>query len=97
MLHAQYLDAHYLDTHDLLLYPSPLPIHLPLSLGFLTALGVTCYGLALTASASPDAIASFPSLPYGFFSSSFLLDQLGNDTTHLYTLPTNHTVLNTHI
>lgn len=46
---------------------------------------MTCYGLALTASAGPDAIASFPALPYGFFSSSLLLDQLVDQFLHIHT------------
>lgn len=51
--------------------------------GFLFSLGATLYGLSLTAGASPEALATFPALPTGFFSSSFLLHELVQGFLHI--------------
>ena len=44
--------------------------------GFVSSLGCILAGLAMTQSASPLELSTFPELPVGFFSSSFLLHQL---------------------
>jgi Zn-dependent protease len=53
------------------------------TLGFLSSLALTLYGLTLTTAAAPDVLASFPVLPAGFFSSSLLLDQLIEASLHI--------------
>jgi Zn-dependent protease len=51
--------------------------------GFLCSLAATLYGLTLTASASPELLSTFPALPTGFFSSSFLLHELVDNFLHI--------------
>ena len=55
--------------------------------GFLFSLAATIYGLTLTAGATPDLLATFPALPTGFFSSSFLLHELIENFLHVSALP----------
>lgn len=52
-------------------------------LGFLASLVCTIYGLLLTQQATPEALATFPALPTGFFSSSFFLYELADQFLHI--------------
>lgn len=51
--------------------------------GFACSLGMLVSGLDQTAHASPEVIASFPALPTGFFSSSFLIYWLTDNFLHI--------------
>jgi membrane-associated protease RseP (regulator of RpoE activity) len=53
------------------------------TLGFISALALTLYGFMMTQSATPADLASFPALPTGFFTSSYLLYQLTDAFLHI--------------
>lgn len=53
------------------------------TLGFISALALTIYGFLITQSATPADLASFPALPTGFFTSSYLLYQLTDGFLHI--------------
>ena len=48
-------------------------------MGFLVGLIASFYGISETISASPDLISSFPAIPSGFFTSSFLFNEILNN------------------
>ena len=52
-------------------------------LGFAVSLSVLVAGLGETVSASPEALAQFPALPTGFFSTSWLLYTLLDNSLHI--------------
>ena len=57
--------------------------------GFLSSLALMVTGLVLTQGASPSELLTYPSIPTGFFTSSFLLFQLTDFFLHIsQTLPT---------
>ena len=57
--------------------------------GFLSSLALMVTGLVLTQDASPSELLTYPSIPTGFFTSSFLLFQLTDFFLHIsQTLPT---------
>ena len=65
------------------------------ALGFLFSLLLTVYGLQLTVSASPEILSTYPAVPTGFFSSSFLLHEIINkylDISNI--LPNSITLIN---
>lgn len=56
-------------------------------LGFIASLACTINGLMLTSSAAPELLATFPKLPTGFFSSSFLIYQVVDQFLHISSIP----------
>jgi Zn-dependent protease len=55
------------------------------ALGFVFSLACAVYGLALTAGATAESLATFPALPAAFLDSSFLLHELADQFLHTST------------
>ena len=55
------------------------------ALGFLVSLSATLIGLSITASSSPEVLATFPAIPAAFLDSSFLLHEMVDQFLHTST------------